>query len=217
MNRHFLTAALLLSTAFTGLIFSACGKSSPASPPKELTAEEKRVIEGKKALWDKKAEYAKIPAKEQLAKEPYLKKGLVFYRFDKDKKGTPDEWQQNDFGTDKFGSSVSSEATKRLEFRLAQSPEEVGIVALMPECKSVRAGSYGSSAAFQEQCEVVLVDPELQAVVYRKTFAGELDSSKYMSGKESSVTARVDGLTVADFLYSLKSKTDSSPAKTNKK
>jgi hypothetical protein len=199
-----------LAVIFSGLVFSACSKTAP-SPPKELSETEKREQGGKKALYDKKAELAKIPAKEQLAKEPYINKKLVFYRYDKDKKGTADEWQQNDFGTDKFGSSIYSEAHKQLEFRLAESPEEVGMIGIMPECKSVSAGSYGSASAFQERCEVILVDPELQAVVYRKTFEGELDSSKYVSSKESSVTARVDGMKVVDFLYSLKDKkTDAS-------
>jgi hypothetical protein len=209
MNKNF-WAALGFAIIFSGLVFSACSKSTPAPAP-VLTETEKREQEGKKALYAKKTELAKIPAKEQLVKEPYTNKKLVFYRYDKDKKGTAEEWQQNDFGTDKFGSSIYSEASKQLEFRLARSPEEVGIIAIMPECKSVSAGSYGSASAFQERCEVVLVDPELQAVVYRKTFEGELDGSKYVSSKESSVTARVDGMKIVDFLYTLKEKkTDAS-------
>jgi hypothetical protein len=216
MNKKTLVVAGLVLMVFSGLMFSACSKSASSSPPKELTEEEKREQEGRQALSEKRAEYTKVPAKEQLAKEPYMKKKLIFYRYDKDKKGTEDEWLKNDFGTDKFGSSVYSEANKKLEFKYAKSPEEVGIIALMPECRSVEAGSYGGTAAYKEQCSLILVDPELAAVVYRTTFEGKLDSSKYI-GKESSVTAKVEGMDIVDFLDSLKSKSSDSPSKSTKK
>jgi hypothetical protein len=163
-----------------------------------------------------KAEYTSMPAKEQLAKDAYRKKKLIFYRFDKDKK--QDQWTQNDFGTDKFGSSISTEARNKLEFKLAKNPDEVGMIALMPECKSLEAGQYGSVAtAYKERCEVVLIDPELSAVVFRKTFEGELDSSKSIGKNESSVTGKVDGMRVVDFLDSLPNLSDTATPKNGKK
>ncbi len=206
MNKNLLVCAFTaLLILVSGFGFSACSSSTTSAPRKEMTAEEKNKLEGFEALDAKKAEYTAIPDKEQLAKEPYLKKKVLFLRFDPDENAESDKWKRNFFGTDKLGSSLYSKDYEKLEFRLANNPDEVGIIALMPECKSVSAGQYGSTAAFQEQCELILVDPELSADVYRQTFTGELDDSKYVSG-ETSVTARVDGNEIIDFLDKLQEK-----------
>ena len=210
-----MNTGLILILVISGLVFLACSKSS-SYPPIVLTEQQKREQEGRDALSAKKAEYTAIPTKEQLAKEPYRKKSLIFYRFDKTQKD--DQWSVNDFGTDKFGSSISSEAKKKLEFKLAKNPDEVGMIALLPECKSVQAGQYGSAAAaYKERCELILIDAELSAVVFRKTFEGELDSSKSLGKDERSVTAKVDGMRIADFLDSLIPITQKSPQTTDKK
>jgi len=216
MNKRSLTNTVItLIVVISGFLFSSCSKSSTYTPV-VLTEQEKREQEGRDALAAKKAEYTAIPAKEQLAKEPYRKKSLVFYRFDKDNKD--DKWSLNSFGTDKFGSSLYPAANKKLESKLAKNPDEVGIIALLPECKSVQAGQYGSvAAAFMERCELVLIDRELSAVVYRKTFDGELDRSKSLGKDEKSVTAKVDGMQIVDFLDSLAPVDQRSPQKTDKK
>jgi hypothetical protein len=194
----------ILTAVFSGFAFSACSKS--ASVPTQVTAEDKQKMEGFDALEAKKAEYTAIPAKEQLSKEPYRKKSLLVYKFDPAEKEGKDKWRRNYFGTDKFGTTLFSKDYEKLESNLAKNPAEVGTIALMPECKQVHAGQYGSTAAFQEQCELVLIDPELSAVVYRKTFVGEMDSSKSVSKSESSVMGRVNGNDIIDFLYALKTK-----------
>ena len=205
MNRRLLIKMVfILAAVFLGFAISACSKS--ASVPKELTAEEKQKIEGFDALEAKKVEYTAIPAKEQLSKEPYQKKNLLVYKFDAAGKEATDKWRRNYFGTDKFGTTLYSKDYEKLESNLAKNPAEVGTIALLPECKQVQAGQYGSTAAYQEQCELVLIDPELSAVVFRKTFLGEMDSSKSVSKSESSVTGRVNGRDIIDFLYALKKK-----------
>jgi hypothetical protein len=190
------------------VVFSACGGSS--TPKKELTAEERKKMEGFDALDSKRAEYTAIPAKEQLAKEPYMKKKLLVFGYDPTENDKKYAWRRNYFGTDKMGSTLYSKDYEALESKLAKNPEEVGIIALIPECKSVDGGKYstgGSSiAASKERCEVLLIDPELSAVVYRRVFEAEMDSSKTVSGGQTSVSSRVDGKKVIAFLDSIKSK-----------
>lgn len=212
MNRKLFTnMGLMVVLIFSGYIFSACSKA--ALPQKELTAEEKLKKDGYEALEAKKTEYTTIPAKEQLVKEPYMKKKLILYRFDSTSSDS-DKWLKNDFGTDKFGARLSTEAREKMEYNLAKNPDEVGIIALLPECKSVNAGSYGSTAAaFRESCELILIDPELSAVVYRTTFEGELESSKYVGASEKNITGKVDGMKIVDFLANLRTKSDDSPTK----
>ncbi|HEX8250441.1 MAG TPA: hypothetical protein VF599_19860 [Pyrinomonadaceae bacterium] len=213
MNKQLLIkAGLILTAAASGFVFSACDSSSAPSPPKELTEEEKKATEGREALAAKKAEYTTIPAKEQLAKEPYRNKKLIFFRQSKN------EWV-NSFGFDENSKTI--EANSKMEYKLAKSPDEVGTIALLPECKEVSAGSYtvgsGSLPATKERCELILIDPELSAVVYRKIFEGELESIKTLYNAEKSVTAKVDRMKIVDFLDRLTRKDDAAPAKTDKK
>lgn len=196
-------------TLLIAAVFSGCGGSS-SRPKKELTAEEKAKQDGFEALDKKKAEYATIPAREQIAKEPYSKKKFLVLGFDPQEKGKGDPWRRNYFGTDKMGSTLYSKDYEALEFKLARNPEEVGIIVLIPECKSVDGGKYsagGSSiAASKERCEVILIDPELSAVVYRRVFEAELDSSKTLDSGQTSVTGRVDGKKIIEFVDSIKPK-----------
>lgn len=208
MNKKLLiNVGFVLIGMFSGFVFSACDKSSAPSPPKELTAEEKKAQEGREALAAKKAEYTTIPAKEQLAKDAYRNKSLLFYRADPDSK---DEKAWVNY----FPSEVSKEANEKLEFKLAENPEEVGTIALLPRCKEVKAGQYGSAAwAYKEQCELILVDTELSAVVYRKIFEGEPEQIKTIKEGETSITAKVDQMKIVDFLDRLPRKDDAAPAK----
>jgi hypothetical protein len=209
MNKSSLIkAGFVLTALVSGLVFSACGSSSSSTPPKELTAEEKKKNEGIEALQAKKAEYTIIPAKEQLAKEPYRNKKLLFYRIDPEtKEGSKDQWISY------FPSDVSRDADSKLEFKLAKSPDEVGTIALLQRCKEVAAGQYGSTAsAYKERCELVLIDRELGAVVYRKTFEGELDQIKTIYNGEKSVTGKVDMMEIVNFLDRIP-RTDDAPAK----
>lgn len=205
-----------------GLSFSACGGSSSSTPstPTEMTEEQKKAKEGGEALAAKKTEYTTIPAKEQLVKEPYRNKSLIFYRFDKDRKDEKDKWVMNDFGfgTDSSGVKNTNDAAVKLRFKLAENPDEVGTIALLPECKNVEAGQYGSAAlAYKERCELILIDKELAAVVYRKIFEGEPESIKTLYNGETSVTAKVDRMKIVDFLNYLDKKGAASPTDTNKK
>jgi hypothetical protein len=214
MNKQLLIKVVfVLTAAVSGFGFLACGSSYTPEPPKELTEEEKKAKKGLEDLAAKKAEYTTIPAKEQLAKEPYRNKNLIFFRLNKD------EWIMNDFGFDE--NSKTNEAKTKLEYKFAESPDEVGTIALLPECKEVSAGSYtvGSSAIppTKERCELILIDRELSAVVYRKIFEGELDSIKTLYNAETSVTAKVDRMKIVDFLDYMDKKADASPAETNKK
>lgn len=212
-----LAAAFIITFALSG--FLACGdSSSTTSKPAEMTEEQKKAEDGRKALAAKKAEYTIVPAKEQLAKEPYRNRSLIFYRFDKDRK--EDKWVMNDFGfgADSAGNASTNEAATKLRFKLAENPDEVGTIALLPECKNIEAGQYGSAAmAYKERCELILIDKELPAVIYRKIFEGEPESIKTIYNGETSVTAKVDRMKIVDFLSYLNRKDDASPANTDKK
>lgn len=216
-----LVAVLILMFVSAG--FLGCGDSDTPSKPMEVSEEQKKAQEGRQALEAKKSEYTNIPAKEQLAKEPYRNKSLIFFRFSKDRKDEPGKWIMNDFGfgTDSDGVKNTNEANSKLKFKLAENPGEVGTIALLPECKEVSAGYYtvGSSSipATKERCELILIDPELSAVVYREIFEGELESIKTLYNSEDSVTAKVERMKIVDFLDRLSKKDDASPAETNKK
>lgn len=218
MNKKSLTnVGFILIGTFSGFIFSACGSSATPSKPAEVTEEQKKATQGREALESKRTEYTTIPAKEQLAKEPYRNKSLIFFRQGKN------EWVMNDFGfgADSEGVQNSNEATTKLRFKLAESPDEVGTIALLPECKEVSAGSYtvgsGSVPATKERCELILIDPELSAVVHRKIFEGKLESIKTLYNAEKSVTAKIDRMEIVNFLDYLKRKDEASSAKTDKK
>lgn len=217
--------AAALVMIFVGLVFLACDSSSStseSSPSPGLTEEQKKAKDGREALDAKKAEFTTIPAKEQLAKEPYRNKQLVFYRFNKKATDEKDKWVMNDFGfgSDTSGVQNTNEAGTELRFKLAESPEEVGTIALLPECKEVSAGAYtvgsGSIPAYKEQCELILIDRGLSAVVYRKVFEGELDSIKTLYNAEKSVTANVDRMKIVKFLSYLEKKDDAIADETNK-
>jgi hypothetical protein len=217
-KKSLIKLGFILIGTFSGFIFSACNKSSAPYSPPEMTEEQKKAQAGREGLEAKKAEYTTIPAKTQLAKEPYRNKSLIFYRNEKDK------WIMNDFGfgSDSDGVKNSNEATTKLRFKLAESPDEVGTIALLPECKEVSAGTYtvgsGAIPAYKERCELILIDPELSAVVYRKVFEGELESIKTLYNAEKSVTAKVERMKIVDFLNYLDKKTEaSSGGNTNKK
>jgi hypothetical protein len=218
-KRLLIKLGFVLTAVVSGFVFSACGSSYTPPPPKELTEEEKKAQEGREALTAKKGEYTTMPAKEQLAKEPYRNKKMLFYRADPDAKDSKDAWVSY------FPSEVSKEANEKLEFKLAKTPDEVGTIALLPKCKEVKAGQYGSTAwAYKEQCELILIDTELSAVVYRKIFEGEPEQIKTIDKGETSVTAKADQMKIVDFLDRLPRKddtapvkTDASPAKTGKK
>ena len=69
-----------------------------------------------------------------------------------------------------------------------------------------------------------MIDQELGAVVYREIFEGKPDDIKTIQNGETSVTAKMDMTKVVDFLDRLRdkadvssAKTDTSPAKTDKK
>jgi hypothetical protein len=125
------------------------------------------------------------------------------------------------FGSDSAGVKDTNEAKSKLEYDFAENPDQVGTIALLPPCKEASAGSYtvgsGSIPASKERCELILIDRELGAVVYRKIFEGELESIKTLYNAEKSVTAKVDRMKIVEFLDSLKEKDDASSAKTDKK
>lgn len=206
-KRSFISWCALLSVIISAFVLAACSGSA-SRPKKELTAEEKQKMEGFDALESKRAEYTTIPAKEQLVKEPYSKKKLLVFGFDPYEDDKKYAWKRNYFGTDKMGSRLFSEHYKDLEFKLATNPQEVGMIALIPDCKNVDGGKYSgggtSVSASKERCEVILIDPELSAVVYRRVFEAEMDSSKTLGAGERSITARVDGKDIIKFLDSIK-------------
>ena len=216
MNYIMVKALLVLTIIFVITGFLACGTSSTTSEPTKVPEEQNKAKAGREALEAKKAEYTTLPAKEQLAKEPYKNKSLIFFRKSKD------EWVMNDFGfgADSEGVRNTNEASTKLKFKVAENPDEVGMIALLPECKGVSAGLYtvGSDSipATKEQCELILIDPDLSAVVYRKNFEGELESIKTLYNAEKSVTAKVDRMEIVDFLSYLK-EGDAAPANTGKK
>jgi hypothetical protein len=96
----------------------------------------------------------------------------------------------------------------QLKDLFAQAPDEVGTIALIPDCQLLSIGNYQVSAGYTlpgyiEKCELTLVDPAISAVVYRKQFAGKVEKEVKVDKGQNKIVGSVPRAEIYDFLTSL--------------
>ena len=173
-----------------------CSLSKSFSKSSAVDPEAQKKHEKRKALEDKTAQLATIPAKVQLVKEASLKGKLAFYT---QAGGT---WYLENF------SDLYHDQPYQLKDLFAQAPDEVGTIALIPDCQLLSIGNYQVSAGYTlpgyiEKCELTLVDPAISAVVYRKQFAGKVEKEVKVDKGQNKIVGSVPRAEIYDFLTSL--------------
>jgi len=144
-------------------------------------------------------EFSQVPPREQLTDQPYIKGRILVI----DKKPNmafltmtqePHYWPSD-----------------RAKDLLAQTPEQVGTVALLNFSKEA-AGSYkltegsGGVSAFREVCELILIDRSIPAVIHRKTFRGaDPRSTTSISQYQAEVVTSVDLTELRNYIMKLPS------------
>lgn len=164
-------------------MFLGCGASekfvSQESPSPTLTPTASPDSNTRKSdvFVEREAEFTRLPAKVQLAKEPYIKGKIVVYEkllkiAEKDVTWT----HYTNFG---FNGYDYDEKFKNI---YAKTPEETQTVVLN-SCQQIKLGDYeieptggGDKRKLPGlgwKCGVTLIDRTIPAVVYRKTFESE--------------------------------------------
>jgi hypothetical protein len=137
-----------------------CSKSSDSARKR---AESKEAVEKLNAVAN---DFAKLPPKEQLTNEPYIKGKIVVVR-------------QNDGGKP----YVNNMDNKQFGETYANTPEEVQTVALL-SCTKTQRGVYRTKEnpprelpAYSNDCDLTLVDRTIPAVIFKKRFEGTVEET----------------------------------------
>jgi hypothetical protein len=173
-------------------------------------AERERVVptkENRDLIQKNSDEYSRLPAKTQLAKEPYLKNKLVILEqrtstetLEGKKLEASDRrerfWIMYDLDRGIGDTSYPKVKTKKLS---ALTPDDVGTVVLL-KFRADKIGTYSSMGegkekrdpvpAFQWSCDLTLVDRSIPAVIYKKSFKGKEPDMVTMVSRN---TTYVDG------------------------
>ena len=190
-----------------------------ANAEKERKAKIEKCSQEKQALTQLDADVdnlARLPAKTQLASEPYLR-GKLFIVETRDKQNYvsdtsgPGCRMSKDCSRDAGCSPTSFD--KFTDVR-ARSVAEVGTIALI-ECRKIKSGQFvqtGSSSGekipgYDLSCNMTLVDRSIPAVVYKKMFESKLlmvenQTSVALTGPKELV-ARTPTSEMDDFLLKL--------------
>ncbi len=197
----------LVGFVFLGLLSTACGESAAPPKPASRSPELIELEKGIKALEDDKDKYIKIPEKVQLVKEPYYENKIAYYEFNE---------EESRWGHMRFGGSGDSVIRK-----FAEKPDEVGTVVLRTDkCSDVRVGQYGTMAAYARDCEVLIIDPKIPAVIYKTSVQAVLkDDSKRVKPDQSYYVEKISSDVMKDFFAKLPEKNELSqkPADSPKK
>jgi len=206
------------------LLTSTCGAPAvdegEAKREKERTEKAARCAKEKAAfdLLDSKAdEFGKLPKKVQIGAQPYLKGKLFvvearekyFHAYDPSTTGCR---FSKECSSDAGCSATSVDVFQDIR---ARSPEEVQTVALIT-CRKVKRGDYEQVSGakkgekvpgYDMNCDLVLVDHTIPAVIYKKTFNSELlafeDSSGLAHTGEKELVARTPHREMDSFLLGL--------------
>jgi hypothetical protein len=179
MSRNLVIKSLAAVALF---LMSGCGSSSTkqqAQQPTPSPSATPKSVERQNLSQSKEAEFTKLPAKVQLAEEPYVKGKAVLYfqtvSLEKKAKSEKALW-------------VYDKDINQRRFPFAENPEEVGTV-ILRKCKEISLGNYVKQfteekiPAYGWKCEITIVDKTVPAVISRKTFQTELKEVA-MTGKE---------------------------------
>jgi hypothetical protein len=152
--------------------------------------------ESRKRLRSQVEELSRIPPREQLTDQPYIRgRALVVT-----KKQHPPLTSMEDpvlWGSD------------RAKELMAESPEQVGTVVVMNYSKEKAAsynieGSKGGVGGYREVCEVTIIDLSIPAVIHRETFRGpDLPPTKVIRETTSEILSPVDLNAVRNYVMNL--------------
>jgi hypothetical protein len=152
--------------------------------------------ESRKQLRSQVEELSRIPPREQLTDQPYIRgRALVVT-----KKQDPPLTSMEDpvlWGSDK---------AKEL---MAEAPEQVGTVVVLNYSKEKTdsyniANSNGGIAGYREICEVIVIDRSIPAVIHRETFRGpDLPPTKLVRETQSIILSPVDLSAVRSYVMNL--------------
>ena len=145
-------------------------------------------------------EFSQIPSREQLTDQPYITGRMLVVTKNPDVPFLQMTQEAHYY--------LSDRATELL----AQTPEQVGTVALLNYSKE-KAGSYkvvdgsGGVGAYREVCELILIDRSIPAVIHRKTFRGpEPLSTTSISQHQAIVVTPVDLTELRNYILKLPSR-----------
>jgi len=128
-----------------------------------------------------------IPAKTELAPQPYIRGKIVLFKKDK-------------------GGKYELAAYQQLNEIYATKPDEVGTVALL-DCVKIEKGVYKTSdgkeyPATVEDCALTIIDRAKAAVVFKKMFEKTPDAT-YKVSKSGSIYTQTALWDITDFLKGL--------------
>ncbi len=145
---------LVMVTAMLMAVALACNKPEGSKNPRDAA----------KRLSAAAGDLAKLPPKEQLTPEPYVRGKLVMVR----------QSPTGAFYVDAFDAGELGDV-------YAQTPEEVQTVALTI-CQRTQKGTYRTDEkpprdlpAYATDCDVTLIDRSLPAVIFKRRFEAKLD------------------------------------------
>ena len=151
----------------------------------------KEFKEAQRKLNAAATELAKLPAKEQLTSEPYLKGKVVMVR----------QYQGRAFHTREFDVGQFGEAA-------AKTPEEVQTVVVV-SCLRTERGFYRTNEnpprdlpAFSHDCDLTLIDRTIPAVIFKKRFEAKIREEAGATANTKEVEAYSEH-EITDFLKSL--------------
>lgn len=173
---------LLIVAAIMLAVVMGCGGGS------EKAKNLKEATEKLNAAAD---DLAKLPPKEQLISEPYIKGKLVMVR----------QSPKGSFYVDSFDSGGFGDA-------YAQTAEEVQTVALLV-CQRTQKGTYRTNEnpprelpAYATDCDVTLVDRSIPAVIFKRRFEAKLGEKAGGTTNTQEINAFADQ-EIRDFLKAL--------------
>lgn len=152
--------------------------------------------ENRRRLHEQRDELSRIPPREQLTDQPYIRGRALVVRKGHDSPYTIVE-EPTTWGTD------------RAKELMAESPEQVGTVVVMNYSKEKAAsynieGSKGGVGGYREVCEVTIIDLSIPAVIHRETFRGpELPPTKVVRETTSEILSPVDLNAVRNYVMNL--------------
>src|SRR5215204_2830324 len=153
--------------------------------------------ENRDRLYARLEEYSRIPPREQLTDQPYIRgRALII-----SKKQVPLITLIED---------PAAWGADNAEGLMAEAPEQVETVVVLNYSRE-KSGTYqivgakGGVEAYREICELILIDPSIPAVIHRKTFrASDPPSAKSIDiGRQATVVTSVDLTTVRKYITDL--------------
>jgi hypothetical protein len=158
---------------------------------KEGEQKRKETKEAMEKLSAVAGDLAKLPPKEQLTNEPYIKGKVVMVR--QNEGGKP---YVNNMDNGQFGETY------------ARTPEEVQTVALV-NCSKTQKGNYRTNEnpprelpAFSTDCNLTLIDRTIPAVIFKKRFEAKLDEKAGVTAQTKEVNSYAEH-EMSDFLKAL--------------